>query len=87
MAARRRRVGDSSGPSTKNSTHKDDAIHKLEEKVVHALTVLWHELPVWQQDNHYIVGGYRRETGSFKKCFDSLFFLHNESGAVLAPVI
>jgi hypothetical protein len=37
------------------------------------------ELPPWQQDNHYILGKYRPESHSYFRCFQSLFYLHNES--------
>ncbi|CUM65796.1 uncharacterized protein PRCAT00003444001 [Priceomyces carsonii] len=39
----------------------------------------YHEIDPWQQDNHFIRSGYVKETGSFKECFKSLFYLHNES--------
>ncbi|KAI9490337.1 hemolysin-III related-domain-containing protein [Zychaea mexicana] len=42
-------------------------------------TVSWSELPQWMQDNIYITAGYRRPTGSYTKCIQSLFYLHNES--------
>ncbi|KAI5788455.1 hemolysin-III related-domain-containing protein [Geopyxis carbonaria] len=56
-----------------------DAAKTVERKIEHALTVMWDELPSWQQDNHFILHGYRRATGSFKKCFHSLFYFHNET--------
>ncbi|KAL2046268.1 hypothetical protein N7G274_001715 [Stereocaulon virgatum] len=37
------------------------------------------ELPSWQQDNHYILANYRPESHSYFRCFQSLFYLHNES--------
>lgn len=39
----------------------------------------WSDIPSWQQDNHYLLTGYRQPTNSFVGCFQSLFFLHNES--------
>jgi len=39
----------------------------------------YHELDEWQQDNHFIRSGYVRGTSSYKKCFQSLFYLHNET--------
>ncbi|KAI8149276.1 pPR-type GPCR protein [Fennellomyces sp. T-0311] len=42
-------------------------------------TVTWSELPQWMQDNIYITAGYRLPTASYAKCFQSLFYLHNES--------
>ncbi|KAH7304834.1 hemolysin-III channel protein-like protein Izh2 [Rhexocercosporidium sp. MPI-PUGE-AT-0058] len=56
-----------------------DAAVKLEKRVENAFTVLWDDLPSWQQDNHYIHSGYRPASASFKKSFASLGYLHNES--------
>lgn len=39
----------------------------------------FHEIPVWQKDNEYILKGYVKETNSYKHIFLSLFFLHNET--------
>ncbi|SCU87536.1 LAME_0D10462g1_1 [Lachancea meyersii CBS 8951] len=39
----------------------------------------WNEIPEWQRDNEYILSGYVIETKSLKACFDSLFYMHNES--------
>lgn len=38
----------------------------------------WDELPKWLQTDLYIRYGYRRELGSLKACFWSLFYVHNE---------
>jgi adiponectin receptor len=56
-----------------------DAAKNLEKKIENALTVLWDDLPSWQQDNHYIHSGYRPASSSFKKSFASLGYIHNES--------
>ena len=37
------------------------------------------ELPEWQQDNAYILTGHRPACHSYSACFQSLFYLHNES--------
>ena len=65
----------------KPSVSKDiaDVAQKVEKSIGDALTVVWRELPSWQQDNHYIHSGYRPASGSFKKSFASLGYLHNES--------
>ena len=47
----------------------------------------WDEIPSWQQDNEYILSGYRQATGSFKKCLESLGYLHNETVNVYSHVI
>ncbi|KAL8940802.1 MAG: hypothetical protein Q9216_002628 [Gyalolechia sp. 2 TL-2023] len=39
----------------------------------------WDEIPSWQQDNEYILSGYREVTGSFIRSFHSLAHLHNET--------
>lgn len=69
-------------------------LEKVEKKVSDALTVLWADIPQWQQDNVYIHSGYRPASNSFAKSFLSLGYLHNESvniwthllGAVTAVV-
>lgn len=55
------------------------AAQTIEKRIENALIVLWDDLPSWQQDNHYIHSGYRPESGSFKKSFSSLGYVHNES--------
>ncbi|KAK9490600.1 hemolysin-III related-domain-containing protein [Lipomyces doorenjongii] len=51
------------------------------------LTVIWDDLPAWRRDNHYIRSGYRQETFSFWKCFQSLAYLHNESVNIYSHLI
>ena len=41
--------------------------------------VKWEDLPHWQQDNHYILGNYRRVSNSYLKSFGSLTYWHNET--------
>ncbi|KAF2267975.1 HlyIII-domain-containing protein [Lojkania enalia] len=69
-------------------------ISKSEKKLEEKLTVLWHELPSWQQDNHYIHSGYRPQSNSYIKSAKSLGYIHNETvniyshfiGAILAII-
>lgn len=65
-------------PATTTEIIKDEVID-LKDKVKDALTVAWVDLPAWQQDNHYILTGYRPASNSFQKSFSSLGYLHNES--------
>jgi adiponectin receptor len=58
-----------------------------EKRLESALTVLWDDLPAWQQDNHYIHSGYRPASGSFTKSFGSLSYLHNESVNIYSHLI
>ena len=39
----------------------------------------WRDIQPWQQDNHYILTHYRAASYSYMGCFQSLFYLHNES--------
>ncbi|KUJ07509.1 HlyIII-domain-containing protein [Mollisia scopiformis] len=71
MSLRQRR------PSTTEAI--TDAAKNLEKSIENALTVLWDDLPSWQQDNHYIHSGYRPASASFKNSFASLGYIHNES--------
>ncbi|CZR61779.1 related to PHO36 (regulatory role in lipid and phosphate metabolism) [Phialocephala subalpina] len=56
-----------------------DAAKNVGKHIQNTLTVLWDDLPSWQQDNHYIHSGYRPASASFQKSFASLGYLHNES--------
>jgi adiponectin receptor len=64
-----------------------DAAKSVEKRVERALTVLWDELPSWQQDNHYIHSGYRPASSSFQKSFASLGYLHNETVNIYSHLI
>lgn len=55
------------------------SISQAESKLKQSLTVLWHEIPSWQQDNQYITSGYRPPTNSFRRSFHSLSYIHNET--------
>lgn len=52
---------------------------KAKENLQQARTVLWAQIHEWQQDNHYIHGGYRPQSDSYWKSAASLGYLHNES--------
>jgi adiponectin receptor len=60
-----------------------------------ARTVTWHCISKWQQDNRYILSGYRPAQPDYLKIFTSLTFLHNETynvythlvGALVLPLI
>ncbi|KAJ2006909.1 hypothetical protein GGI04_001444 [Coemansia thaxteri] len=52
----------------------------------HKLRLVWSELPEWMKDNHYILSGYRAPTNSFRKCFASLLYVHNETGNIMTHV-
>ncbi|KAJ2156626.1 hypothetical protein IW143_002950 [Coemansia sp. RSA 520] len=47
----------------------------------------WDELPAWMRDNHFIRDGYRHPTNSFRKCFASWLYVHNETGNIMTHVI
>lgn len=64
-----------------------EKVIKAEGRVKDALVVLWDDLPSWQQDNHYIISGYRPASESFTKSFGSLGYLHNESVNIFSHLI
>ncbi|TRX89055.1 hypothetical protein FHL15_010074 [Xylaria flabelliformis] len=41
--------------------------------------LFFHEIPAWQQDNEYILSGYRSTSGSAWKSVTSLRYLHNQT--------
>lgn len=51
----------------------------VKDVVKEELIVLWEKLPSWQQDNRFIVSGYRSASGSYRKSAASLGYLHNET--------
>ncbi|ODV84431.1 hypothetical protein CANARDRAFT_201316 [[Candida] arabinofermentans NRRL YB-2248] len=47
----------------------------------------YEDVPEWQQDNHYILTGYVKETNSFFKCYESLFYIQNETVNIFTHLI
>lgn len=78
--------------ATQNKPHptkgeKDTITNRLEVKAKTTLTVLWNDLPSWQQDNQHIHSGYRPASNSYSKSFASLTHLHNESVNIYTHLI
>jgi adiponectin receptor len=44
----------------------------------HYLLLHWNDVPSWQQDNEFILSGYRQASGSFRESLNSLQHIHNE---------
>ncbi|KAH7021004.1 hemolysin-III related-domain-containing protein [Microdochium trichocladiopsis] len=42
-------------------------------------TLTWDELEPWQQDNHFIIRGYRAATNSYGRSLQSLAHIHNQT--------
>lgn len=82
MSIRQRRTSTTSTTEILAETAKN-----VERRVEHTLTVLWDDLPSWQQDNHYITSGYRPATSSFRRSFASLGYIHNESVNIYSHLI
>ena len=66
------------------SRHLVEEAEDLMKKVVAAgwELVYHHKLPVWLQDNEYIVFGHRQPLNSFRSCFQSVFKIHTETGNI-----
>ncbi|TIA47189.1 hypothetical protein D6C77_10315 [Aureobasidium pullulans] len=86
------------------SHFKKRSIHITNRKVMESFkndsesrprTVVWEEAPEWQQDNEYILTGYRPGNTSYSRCFRSLINAHNETcniythliGALILPFV
>jgi adiponectin receptor len=86
------------------SHFKKRSIHITNQKVMESFksdsesrsrTVVWEEAPEWQQDNEYILTGYRPGNTSYSSCFKSLSNAHNETcniythliGALILPLV
>nr|KAJ3417708.1 hypothetical protein HK105_000897 [Polyrhizophydium stewartii] len=54
---------------------------------INRFTVGVHDMPTWYTDNAFIYRGYRRITNSYRGCFLSLFYVHNESGNVYTHLV
>lgn len=76
-----------SNSPAKSQDEKDAITTKLESKAKETLTVLWHDLPTWQQDNQHIHSGYRPASDSYTKSLSSLTHLHNESVNIYTHLI
>lgn len=76
MARLRKRDGRQvkSLPSRDTSPHHTDLKH-------------WTQIPGWQQDNEYILSGYRSHTESFIRCIKSLAYIHNETINIYSHLI
>lgn len=72
--------------STQTSTIKaahvsHDAIKPLQQ------IYCWEDIPRWMQCDPYIRRGYRPQLHSFSACFQSIFYLHNESVNIWSHII
>jgi len=84
MSRRRPTVNDQSSSMVDNV--KEDA-QKAKDTAKNTLTVLWHQIPSWQQDNHYIKSGYRPPTNSYRRSFASWLYIHNETVNIYTHLI
>ncbi|GAM88022.1 hypothetical protein ANO11243_060510 [Dothideomycetidae sp. 11243] len=77
-------------PSTKPSSPRPDTVKPPSTKTAPAngtpqsastktSSTAFDALPSWRQDNHFILTGYRSESGSHLNALPSLFALHNET--------
>ncbi|KAK7516628.1 hemolysin-III related-domain-containing protein [Phyllosticta citriasiana] len=67
--------------------HAARATADAEQRLESRLTLLWHEIQPWQQDNHYIRSGYRPMSNSYFESIKSLFYIHNETVNVYSHLL
>ncbi|KAJ2991609.1 hypothetical protein NUW58_g2458 [Xylaria curta] len=61
---------------------KDHPVATLRSRVVRRT-----ELPAWMQECQYIDRAYRKQQDSFRGCFQSLFYIHNETVNIWSHLI
>jgi adiponectin receptor len=54
---------------------------------INLFTTKYEDAPTWYGAEGYIIHGYRRVTNSWRGCFLSLLYLHNETGNVYTHLI
>lgn len=64
-----------------------DEFHNHHSNSYNRFTTHLAHMPAWYVDNEFINGGYRRITNSYRGCFSSLLYLHNETGNVYTHLI
>ncbi|OCK76667.1 HlyIII-domain-containing protein [Lepidopterella palustris CBS 459.81] len=64
-----------------------ERVSKAEKEIEKRLTILWHELPAWRRDNHYILRGYRPTSNSYLISAKSLSYLHNQTVNIYTHLI
>ncbi|KAI9299207.1 HlyIII-domain-containing protein [Neoconidiobolus thromboides FSU 785] len=76
-----------STPDLQDITNMVEEVKPLLKKKFDQLLCNFQELPAWAQDNIYIHTGYRVPTESYKGCWKSLLYLHNETGNVYSHLL
>ena len=67
---------------------KDQTVHLKNQAVeVFQRVVSFEDLPAWMQSDPYIRQGYRKQLNSFKQCYESLFYVHNETVNIWSHLI
>ncbi|RPA73942.1 HlyIII-domain-containing protein [Ascobolus immersus RN42] len=80
LRKRVRRASNTTYDTIVDAAHSaEHAVESTAHKVYDTLTIAWDQLPSWQQDNHFILTGYRPPSLSFRRSFSSLLHLHNET--------
>ena len=63
-------------------TDKTPLIHRRTKELLQ-----YNEIPPWQQENEYILTGYRPTSGSIQKSLSSLFHIHNETVSIYSHLV
>lgn len=84
---KRSKLSHANNKNVNNNGSVLDVAQAIEEKIEHALLVVWDDLPTWQRDNQYIRSGYRKASNSIRTSIASLGYLHNETVNIYSHLI
>ncbi|KAJ1965368.1 hypothetical protein H4R35_007068, partial [Dimargaris xerosporica] len=88
MPSLRHRTRALSAPDTAKQTVTPDAGTKATSySLADRMLLTLDELPAWMHDNAYILSGYRPPLLTYRRCFGSLFYLHNETGNIYSHLV
>jgi len=66
-------------PTASQDAHAESKQRNETQTISQRLILKFQEVPKWMQDNDFIRSGYRAPTFSYRKCFQSLLYFHNET--------
>ncbi|KAJ1972050.1 hypothetical protein H4R34_005539 [Dimargaris verticillata] len=84
---RHRSTALSPSDTAKRAVSPDTATKAASYYLADRMLLTLDELPAWMHDNTYILSGYRPPLLTYRRCFGSLFYLHNETGNIYSHLL